>query len=160
MRFVTQGRIPIEVQRRLLAGVATFALLAAGSAYTFRAYSADALLAGTPFGASSAARAPAMPIVMPGFTDLVTAVKPAVVSVRVKADATAHRVGDGDDGNPLEGSPFERFFKDFRGPNGRKMMPGQEGVVSRANSSRVRVPGSSSAPMVTLSPTTTSSITP
>ena len=73
-------------KRHLLAGVATFALLAAGSAYTLRAYSADAPLGGTPFGASSAARAPATPIVMPGFTDLVTAVKPAVVSVRVKAD--------------------------------------------------------------------------
>jgi serine protease Do len=61
---------------------------------------------------------------MPGFTELVTAVKPAVVSVRVKADAPAHRIADNDDGNPLDGTPFERFFKDFRGPNGQKM-PGQ-----------------------------------
>jgi serine protease Do len=68
---------------------------------------------------------------MPGFTDLVTAVKPAVVSVRVKADSTAHRVADSDDGNPLQGSPLERFFKDFRGPNGRRMMPGQDGRQPR-----------------------------
>ena len=118
-------------KRHLLAGVATLTLLAASSAYTLHAYSADALSGGTPFGASAAARAPATPIVMPGFTDLVTAVKPAVVSVRVKADSTAHRVADSDDGNPLEGSPFERFFKDFRGPNGRRMMPGQEGARPR-----------------------------
>jgi serine protease Do len=120
-----------SLKRHLLAGVATFALLAAGSAYTMRAYSADARLGGTPFGASSAARAPAAPIVMQGFSDLVTAVKPAVVSVRVKADATAHRVADSDDTNPLEGSPFEKFFKDFRGPNGRRMMPDQGGRQSR-----------------------------
>jgi hypothetical protein len=85
-----RGASHSRFRRHLLAGVATFALLAVGSAYTLRAYSADALLGGTPFGASSAARGPATPIAMPGFTDLVTAVKPAVVSVRVKADATAH----------------------------------------------------------------------
>ena len=125
------GASQSRLRRHLLAGVATFALLAAGSAYTLRAYSADALFGGTPFGASSAARAPATPIVMPGFTDLVTAVKPAVVSVRVKADATAHRVADSDDDNSLDGSPFEKFFKDFRGPSGRRMMPGQEGRQPR-----------------------------
>jgi len=103
--------------------VAVLALLASGSVYSVRAYSADALLGGNPFGASSAARAPTTPMVMPGFTDLVTAVKPAVVSVRVKADATAHPVADSDEGNPMEGTPFERFFKDFRGPNGQGMMP-------------------------------------
>jgi serine protease Do len=118
-------------RRHLLAGVATFALLAVGSAYTLRAYSADALLGGTPFGASSAARAPATPIAMPGFTDLVTAVKPAVVSVRVKADATEQQVADGDGGNPLEGTPFEKFFREFRGPNGQRMMPGQDGRQPR-----------------------------
>jgi serine protease Do len=130
VRHVGRAARP-TLKRHLLAGVATFALLAAGSAYTLRAYSADALLGGTPFGASSAARVPATPIVMPGFTDLVTAVKPAVVSVRVKADSTAHRVADSDDGNPLQGSPLERFFKDFRGPNGRRMMPGQDGRQPR-----------------------------
>ena len=113
-------------KRRLLAGVATFALLAAGSAYTLRAYSADALLGETPFGASSAARAPAATIIMPGFTELVTAVKPAVASVRVKADATARRVADGDDGNPLDGTPFERFFKDFRSGKDQGMMPDRQ----------------------------------
>src|SRR6476620_3888239 len=126
-----RGASRSRFRRHLLAGVATVALLAAGSAYTLRAYSADAHLGGTPFGASTAARAPVTPIAMLGFTDLVTAVTPAVVSVRVKADATAHRVAASDDDNPLEGSPFERFFKDFRGPSGRRMMPGQGGRQPR-----------------------------
>ena len=82
-------------------------------------------MGGNVFGAKSAARAPATTIVMPGFTDLVAAVKPAVVSVRVKADAAAHPVADSDEGNPLEGTPFEKFFKDFRGPNGQRMVPDQ-----------------------------------
>ena len=77
-RRATQSRFKLH----LLAGVATVALLAAGSAYTLHAYSADAHLGGTPFGASSAARVPATPISLPGFADLVTAVRPAVVSVR------------------------------------------------------------------------------
>jgi len=111
-----------RIRRHLLAGVATVALLAAGSVYTLRAYSGDA----TQFGASSAARMPATPIAMPGFTDLVTAVKPAVVSVRVKADSTTQQIANGNDDDPLEGTPFDRYFKDFRGPRGQKA-PDQKG---------------------------------
>src|SRR5215813_3384840 len=114
-----------KFNRRLLAGVATVALLAAGSAYTMGAYSADAHRSGSPFGASSAARAPATQITLPGFADLVTAVRPAVVSVRVKAESAAHQTADSDDGDALE--PFDKFFKEFRGPNGQRMAPGQEG---------------------------------
>jgi serine protease Do len=109
-----------KFKRHLLAGVAIVALLAAGSGYTLHAYSAEG---SHPFGSPSAARVPAAPLSMPGFTDLVSAVKPAVVSVRVKADA-AHVVADGLQDNPFEGTPFEKFFKDFRGPNGQEMMPG------------------------------------
>lgn len=125
------GAVQSKFKRHLLGGVAVLALLASGSVYSVRAYSADTLLGGNPFGASSAARAPTTPMVMPGFTDLVTAVKPAVVSVRVKADAAAHPVADRDDGNPMEGTPFEKFFKDFRGPNGQGMMPNQRGRQPR-----------------------------
>src|SRR5215468_9405519 len=114
-----------KFKRRLLAGVATVALLAAGSAYTMGAYSADAHIGGSPFGASSAARAPAAQIALPGFADLVTAVRPAVVSVRVKAETAAHQTADSDNADPLE--PFDKFFKEFRGPNGQRMAPGQEG---------------------------------
>jgi serine protease Do len=119
---LANGAFQSKFKRHLLSGVAVLALLAAGSAYTVGAYSADGLLGGSAFGASTAAQAPAAPIVMPGFSDLVAAVKPAVVSVRVKADAAPHGVFDGED-NPLEGTPFERFFKEFRGPNGQRIRP-------------------------------------
>src|SRR5262245_25297012 len=128
--YSAKPEVPARLKRHLLAGVATIALLAAGSALTLHAYSADAHLGG-PFGASSAARAPTTPIAMPGFADLVTAVKPAVVSGRGKGDAAADRIADRDDANPLEGTPFERFFKEFRGPYGQRLAPGQEGRQPR-----------------------------
>src|SRR5262245_20097769 len=81
-------------KHRLLAGAAALIIIASGSAYTLHAYSAEF---GSPFGARSAARAPATPIAMPGFSDLVAAVKPAVVSVRVRADASAHTIVSEDD---------------------------------------------------------------
>ncbi|MCX5493101.1 Do family serine endopeptidase [Kaistia dalseonensis] len=73
---------------------------------------------------------------MPSFADLVDKVKPAVVSVRVKADV-ADDVSDEGDGNGFSfpnpgqfppGSPMERFFKQFQdqqrngqnGPNGQR----------------------------------------
>src|SRR5262252_4530267 len=101
-------------KRHLLAGAAALAIIVSGSAYTLHAYSADV---GSPFGATSAARVPATPISMPGFSDLVAAVKPAVVSVRVRADAGGHAMVSEDDANPFEGTPFEKYFKNFRAPN-------------------------------------------
>jgi serine protease Do len=101
-------------KRRLLAGAAAIAIIASGSAYTLHAYSADV---GSPFGATSAARVPATPISMPGFSDLVAAVKPAVVSVRVRADAGGHAMVSEGDANPFEGTPFEKYFKNFGLPN-------------------------------------------
>src|SRR5215475_8490495 len=74
-------------KNHLLAGAAALAIIASGSAFTLHAYSNDV---GSPFGAKSAARVPATPVAMPGFSDLVAAVKPAVVSVRVRADAGGH----------------------------------------------------------------------
>ena len=53
---------------------------------------------------------------VPSFADIVERVSPAVVSVRVKAEARSHLSsfgGDGRGANPFEGSPFERFFRDF-----------------------------------------------
>jgi serine protease Do len=116
-----------KLRRRLLAGTAILALIAAGSGYTLHAYSAE----GSPFGTPSAARVPATPATMPGFADLVSAVKPAVVSVRTRADVAVDRFDPQE--NPFEGTPFEKFFKDFRkgrpGPDGRgqpkRFMQGQ-----------------------------------
>src|SRR5262249_9798033 len=79
----------------------------------------------------SQARVPAAPATMPGFADLVSAVKPAVVSVRVRSDAATEHFGPQE--NPFEGTPFEKFFRDFGrgapGPNGqaqpKQFMQGQ-----------------------------------
>jgi serine protease Do len=101
-------------KHHLLAGAAALAIIASGSAYALHAYSADF---GSPFGARSAARVPATPTSLPGFSDLVAAVKPAVVSVRVRADAGGHAMVSEDDANPFEGTPFEKYFKNFRAPN-------------------------------------------
>jgi serine protease Do len=58
---------------------------------------------------NAAAQAPAVP----NFVDLVQAVKPAVVSVRVKSDVTP-QISSGDGGtSPFEGTPFEPFFRQF-----------------------------------------------
>jgi serine protease Do len=54
-------------------------------------------------------RQPAEAAALPDFVDLVQAVKPAVVSIRVKADITAQVMRD-DGSSPFEGNPFERFF--------------------------------------------------
>jgi serine protease Do len=53
--------------------------------------------------------------VMPSFADLVDRVRPAVVSVRVKAEAGGDLSADNSNPGPVEGRPLERFF---RGPPG------------------------------------------
>ena len=114
---------PMAFKHRLLAGAAALAIIASGSAYTLHAYSADF---GSPFGAKSAARVPATAVSMPGFSDLVAAVKPAVVSVRVRADAGGHAMVSEDDANPFEGTPFEKYFKNFRAPNDEGAQSGRQ----------------------------------
>jgi serine protease Do len=67
-----------------------------------------------------------------GFADLVTKVKPAVISVRVKidqgADAGPTAQNDDEDGMPpqFKGSPFEKFFRQF-GDNGPMGQQGPRG---------------------------------
>ena len=59
-----------------------------------------------------------------GFADIVERVKPSVISVRVKMTEKAN-AGDIDGDNPFPpGSPMERFFKRFGGPDG---FPGGRG---------------------------------
>jgi serine protease Do len=79
--------------------------------------------------AAEAAQAPA------GFADLVSKVKPAVISVRVKIDddgaetAVSQQDSEGTDRDQF-GSPFDRFFFrqfSFRGPNG---MPHNHRVIT------------------------------
>ena len=65
-------------------------------------------------------KAAAQASAVPNFVDLVQAVKPAVVSVRVKSDVTS-QVTSGDGGpSPFEGTPFERFFRQFGRPGERQ----------------------------------------
>jgi serine protease Do len=61
-----------------------------------------------------------------GFADIVERVKPSVISVKVtmKDKATDTSAGD-DDPSTVPGSPMERFFRRFGGPDG--MPPGTRG---------------------------------
>jgi serine protease Do len=64
-----------------------------------------------------------------GFADIVERVKPSVISVRVKmAEKQASNDGATEDSPFPPGSPMERFFKRFGGPDG---LPGQKGPRGR-----------------------------
>jgi len=69
-----------------------------------------------------------------GFADVVEKVKPAVVSVRVKVDATAKMMSMNDDeASPMQpGAPLEKFFEQFGGrgmpkgfPQGKRAVTGE-----------------------------------
>jgi serine protease Do len=70
-----------------------------------------------------------------GFADVVGKVKPAVISVRVKIDATAKTasMNDNDEANPMQpGAPLEKFFEQFGGrgmpkgfPQGKRAVTGE-----------------------------------
>ena len=57
----------------------------------------------------AAQKAPAIP----NFVSLVETVKPAVVSVRVKADTSSPVLSEDGGNGPFGGAPFERFFRDI-----------------------------------------------
>lgn len=61
-------------------------------------------------GAATAATA------LPNFVDLVQAVKPAVVSIRVKSEVTPQVTADDGGGTPFESTPFDRFLRQFGQP--------------------------------------------
>jgi serine protease Do len=81
-----------------------------------------------------------------GFADIVERVKPSVISVRVnigeklaKGDDSANKNDDND--SPFQpGSPMERFFKRFGGPDG--MPPGLRGGPRGGNRGQVTGQGS------------------
>jgi serine protease Do len=63
-----------------------------------------------------------------GFADIVERVKPSVISVKVNIREKVAAKNDGDNGDELpfqQGSPMERFFRRFGGPDG--MPPGMRG---------------------------------
>ncbi len=108
-----------------------------------------ALIVGAALGAASFQALPARAVAeqystttqqkLPSFVPLVKSVKSAVVSIRVKAGASekmamGEELPFGNDQNPFEGTPFEKYFKgpnspfkQFRGmPHGnRQFMTGQ-----------------------------------
>jgi serine protease Do len=80
----------------------------------------QAQTAPTDLSPKAAANAPAAP----SFVDLVQTVKPAVVSVRVRSDVTSQVASSEDGQNPYQGTPFERFFRQFGTP-GKQQQPSQ-----------------------------------
>ena len=75
--------------------------------------------------------APAAAAALPNFVDLVHTVKPAVVSIRVKADVGPQVTSD--DSGPFEGSPFGRFFRGQ--PGGQDRMPQQRPFYAQGQGS-------------------------
>src|SRR5882672_2630647 len=72
---------------------------------------------------SHAVSSAAQPI---GFADVVERVKPSVISVKVTMKAKAADASNKDD-DDQSGSPMERFFRQFGGPNGGSQNPGHDG---------------------------------
>ncbi|XIA63975.1 Do family serine endopeptidase [Bradyrhizobium sp. TZ2] len=61
-----------------------------------------------------------------GFADVVERVKPSVISVKVTMKDKAADASNKDDADE-SGSPMERFFRQFGGPNGEHQNPGRNG---------------------------------
>ncbi len=61
-----------------------------------------------------------------GFADMVEGVKPSVISVKVTMKEGASDAANKSDGDG-SGSPMERFFRQFGGPDGVSQNPGPEG---------------------------------
>jgi serine protease Do len=61
-----------------------------------------------------------------GFADVVERVKPSVISVKVTMKDKVTDASDNDDADE-QGSPMERFFRQFGGPNGEHQNPGRNG---------------------------------
>src|SRR5580700_8886624 len=61
-----------------------------------------------------------------GFADIVERVKPSVISVKVNINEKVAKDDSGNDDSPFQpGSPMERFFRRFGGPDG--LPPGMRG---------------------------------
>lgn len=108
-------RIHALTGRRLLVSVAAIALFA-GSLATYAARPEVGGAGVDPFAAANDNyhKAAQASVSMPDFVPIVAAVKPAVVSVRVKSRSMV----EVPQGNPFEGTPFERFFRPFGEPDG------------------------------------------
>lgn len=71
-----------------------------------------------------------------GFADIVERVKPSVISVKVNIKEKTASNDDGDDSSPFQpGSPMERFFRRFGGPDGFPGLKGGRGRVVQGQGS-------------------------
>ncbi len=73
-------------------------------------------------------------VALPDFTQLVRRVKPAVVSVRVKQEFAAQVMSEENSANPFEGTPFEKFFRDFEQRHGGQWKQTQPAPVEAQGS--------------------------
>src|ERR1700742_4912470 len=114
--------------RRSLLSARKFALMAsvvAGLGVAVYGFSPSADLISTPANAQVAneVKKVQQPV---GFADIVERVKPSVISVKVNINQKVAKGDDGDDDTPFQpGSPMERFFRRFGGPDG--LPPGLRG---------------------------------
>jgi serine protease Do len=100
-----KSRSSVARRLALLAGVA-----AVGTAVFF---AAPGMFPNTALAPSSAyAQGTQRPV---GFADIVESVKPAVISVRIKKEATPAMMGF--EANPSQGAPMDRFFRRFGLPD-------------------------------------------
>jgi serine protease Do len=124
------GRKPLSARRlSLLASAAGLgiAVLVAGPGGYLPVWGITAHAASVSETSPASAQHPA------GFADLVTRVKPAVVSIRVKIDESVNmtRMGQNDEAPSFEpGSPSDRFFRQFGSPNGQNGMRQPRRVIT------------------------------
>jgi serine protease Do len=124
---------PYRTPRRSLFSARKFALMAsvvAGlgiAAYGFGPSAGPADMFGSPAHAqvNNEVRKVEKPV---GFADIVERVKPSVISVKVNINEKVAKDDSSEDSPFQPGSPMERFFRRFGGPDG---MPGQRGPRGR-----------------------------
>jgi serine protease Do len=108
------------LRRRLVAGVTIVALVSWAAVYAAQSESVSPAPPASSSEVGLTAPAPAIP----SLADLVEKVRPAVVSIRVRAAITTTSTSG--DGTPLKGSPFEKLFRDpLTGPQPKRLVEAQ-----------------------------------
>ncbi len=123
VRIISGGSGHKGLSARRLVLLASAGLVIAGVAIGPSSYSTLGLASWTTSAHAAGATQP-----FAGFADIVTKVKPAVISVRVKVDEPAKMtsMNESDEGNvnPLQpGAPLEKFFQQFGFPGMPQGMP-------------------------------------
>jgi serine protease Do len=106
----------VALMASVVTGLAVYGLSSSSDRFDILFGAAHAQVSNT---ASSAAQ----PV---GFADMVERVKPSVISVKVTMKEKTTDANNKDD-DEESGSPMERFFRQFGGPNGGPQNPGRNG---------------------------------